>query len=406
VGGEPRQVTELPGLGGDPVWSPNGQQIACVVLINSDTTMNQENQLNQLYGEDVVLIDRLWYKLDSYGFLVHKFWHVFTINVFGPNKGKTQQLTAGQYQFSSPAWSPNGKYIAVSGNRIPKRFNLAIVNDIWIIPSGGGELTKLTNSQGPANHPTWSPDGKYIAYIGHNNQHGSYTFSGIWIISVGSGDIFELSKNFNYAIGDHSIGDLVGHDEPTIAPQWSLDSTYIYVCVSTFGAVHLWRISIANGEAIPLTSGNFVIYNVTFSKDVNHIAMGITTATLPNDIWIGQLDGDRIHVNKLTNVNEEWLANHTLTEPVRFTYQAKNGPVEEGWILYPSDQNKQKKEAIVLQIHGGPMAMYGYVFFFEFQLLAANGFTVVYPNPRGSFGYSQDFAKAIRGDWGNLVLLM
>jgi dipeptidyl aminopeptidase/acylaminoacyl peptidase len=56
----------------------------------------------------------------------------------------------------------------------------------------------------------------------------------------------------------------------------------------------------------------------------------------------------------------------------------------------------------VLEIHGGPTVMYGYVFFFEFQLLATNGFAVISSNPRGSMGYGEEFAAAIRGDWGNL----
>src|SRR5207302_9595998 len=54
----------------------------------------------------------------------------------------------------------------------------------------------------------------------------------------------------------------------------------------------------------------------------------------------------------------------------------------------------------ILEIHGGPMAMYGWSFFFEFQLLASHGYAVVYTNPRGSTGYGRDFSAAVSHDWG------
>ena len=129
--------------------------------------------------------------------------------------------------------------------------------------------------------------------------------------------------------------------------------------------------------------------------------MAVTMPTSPNDIWVGNITDTGIRERRITDVNRDWLNRVTVTEPIRFTFRSSDGPEAEGWIVYPSRHPGLGKIPAVLQIHGGPTVMYGYVFFFEFQLLASGGLAVVYSNPRGSFGYGQEFAAAIRGDWGH-----
>ena len=71
----------------------------------------------------------------------------------------------------------------------------------------------------------------------------------------------------------------------------------------------------------------------------------------------------------------------------------------DGWILKPPDFDATKKYPLIVQIHGGPNTQYGYGFLHEMQMLAANGYVVLYTNPRGSIGYGHDFALAVRGAW-------
>ncbi|MCC3373644.1 S9 family peptidase [Cohnella sp. REN36] len=348
----------------------------------------------------MLVIDQLRYKLDSVGFLVNQNWHLFSIQVAGPERGAFRQLTFGNYNFSSPAWSPNGQYIAVSGNRIGERTDLELINDIWIVPSAGGEPHRITRSAGPATLPSWSPDGRFVAYTGHNRRSGYYTNQGIWIVPTAGGEPWELTAGFKYPVGDFAIKDFLGFEQPDVTPHWSLDGRSIYMNVSAMGAVHLWRFSVPDGRASQLTFGSLVIYNLNIHPGSRWIAMAVTSPTLPNDIWAGEIAGEAVHERRLTNVNREWLGQVALSQPNRFTFRSRGGPEEEGWILPPTFSKTDKPPAI-LEIHGGPTVMYGYVFFFEFQLLAANGFAVLYSNPRGSRGYGEAFASAIRGDWGN-----
>ena len=404
VGGEARMLTSLRNIGGAPVWAPDSRTIAFVAYVGADGPdegNQRERTPRERFSEDVIVIDKLWYKLDHFGFLVEKHWHLFTISVTGPDKEKLKQLTFGDDDYASPAWSPDGRYIAFAGHRIPDGIGLTLVNDIWVVPSTGGKLRRLTRSLGPADHPSWSPDGRVIAYIGHHRRHGHYTFPGIWLVPASGGEPRELTTDFPHAVGNHSIRDIRGYKEPAVAPVWAPDGRSIYTSASAQGSVNLWRLSISDGKAVQLTRGNRVIYSLSFSEDARRVAMAVTTTTLPGDVWVGDVTGTGIRERRITEVNRDWLGSVIISEPIRYSFQSSDGPEAEGWILYPSGRPRFDKIPAVLQIHGGPMVMYGHAFFFEFQLLATNGFAVIYSNPRGSFGYGQEFAAAIRGDWGH-----
>lgn len=403
TGEEPQLFSHLGNVAGVPVWSPDSQTIACIIRLSAGGKEREEEQeLNprERFSKDVLVVDQLRYKLDSVGFLVNKNWHLFTVQVMGPERGAFQQLTFGDYNFSSPAWSPDGRFIAVAGNRISARTELDLVNDIWVIPSGGGVARRLTRSAGPANYPSWSPDGRFIAYIGHDRKSGYYTNRGIWIIPLEGGEPRELTEGLKYPVGDYAIKDFLGIEQPGVTPHWSPDGKSILMNVSANGTVHLWRFSVPDGQGKQLTHGELVIYNLSFSLGARRAAMAVTASTLPNDIWVGEINEESVNQRRLTSVNRDWLDHVKLARPTRFTFRSQDGPEEEGWILLPP-YSTEKRHPGILQIHGGPTVMYGYVFFFEFQLLASNGFAVIFVNPRGSMGYGQELADAIRGDWGN-----
>lgn len=403
-GGNAQQLSMLRYIGGAPAWSPDSRAIACVVHVGPKGPEHdnaREKTPRERFSDDVLVIDRLWYKLDSSGFMVKKHWHLFTISVNGSGREEFTQLTFGGHDYSAPSWSPDGRYIAVVDNRTPEGIGLTPVNDIWVIPSVGGEPRRVTRGQGTVDYPTWSPDGRVIAYIGHDRRYGGYTFPGIWMVPSSGGVPREVTANFPHAVGDHSVRDIRGHKEPAIVPVWSPNGRSIYTCVSANGAVNLWRFSVLDGAAVQLTHGNRVIYNMSFSRDVRRVAIAVTMPTLPNDIWSGDITEIGVKERRITEINRGWLDRVSVTEPIRFSFRSADGPEAEGWILYPSHRPQSDKIPAVLQIHGGPTVMYGYVFFFEFQWLAASGFAVIYSNPRGSFGYGQEFAATILGDWGH-----
>lgn len=144
---------------------------------------------------------------------------------------------------------------------------------------------------------------------------------------------------------------------------------------------------------LPVTAGQRVIYNFSISRDTRRAALCHSDPVIPNDVFLFNLGGTKARESRLTNVNRQFMAAFILSVPERYT--ARSGDVTvEGWILRPPGTNAPGKTPAVLEIHGGPMLMYGYRFFFEFQLLAAHGTTVVYSNPRGNMGYGQAFTAA------------
>ena len=120
----------------------------------------------------------------------------------------------------------------------------------------------------------------------------------------------------------------------------------------------------------------------------------------PGDIWLLE-EGDRI-ATRLTSVNAELLREMTLTPAERIEFRSTDGLKIEGWVMKPADFEAGRKYPLVLQIHGGPHATYGYGFFHEFQLLTSAGYGVLYVNPRGSLGYGEEFTRGVVGDWGGM----
>ncbi|MFL6559469.1 MAG: alpha/beta hydrolase family protein, partial [Bacillus sp. (in: firmicutes)] len=115
------------------------------------------------------------------------------------------------------------------------------------------------------------------------------------------------------------------------------------------------------------------------------------------DLYLLSLNGDR-PLEKLTTAND--IQNVVLSKPEPIEYEGANGRKIHGWLMKPVDFEARKKYPLLLEIHGGPHAMYGNTYMNEFQILAAEGYAVLYVNPRGSHGYGQDFVNAVRGDYG------
>lgn len=349
----------------------------------------------------MIRITALPYKLNGVGFIGEKFAQLVIIEPEGTAPPRV--LTSGRMDHSNPAWSPDGRYIAVSMSQSqvaetpdPKRM---FVGDIGLVPAGGGTIRKLTDSVGPAYAPAFSPDGRTIAYIGHARQYGDYTQPSIWSVDVQRGGPRDVTAAYDRPFGDQSIGDLLGHGEVAPTLVWAPDGRAVYHVASDSGETHLVRVDMVSGRVEPVTRGRRVIYNFSFSMDARRAALCHGDPVTPNDVFLLEL-GSSARERRLTEVNREFQSTVQLAEPERYTFRSGEVTVE-GWIMRLPGLSPSAKTPAVLQVHGGPMIMYGYPFFFEFQLLAANGTTVVYTNPRGSMGYGQSFVAAIRGHWGD-----
>lgn len=415
-GGEARQVTALEGVTGRPVWAPDSRRLACTVWVGpeglepvakepgSQRARNAREAAElaprERYTRDVQQITRLPYKRNGVGLLGDRFTQVVVVDAAGVEPPRL--LTSGERYHRHPTWSPDGRWVACSllQSRVSETTdpNRLLVEDIGLVPAAGGPLRLLTRNLGAASRPSFSPDGQSIAFIGHARRYGDYTQPSLWQVSVQGDELRDVTAGFDRPFGNRVIEDLRGARAATPRPVWSPDGRQVYYLVSDQGMVHLVRVEMGTGRVEPLTHGGRVIYHFSMDRSCRRLVSCQTDPTTPNDLYLLEpAPGGAFREVQLTARNQELTASVRLSAPERYTFQS--GTITaEGWILRPTSAGPGPA---VLQMHGGPMVMYGYAFFFEFQLLAAHGMAVVYTNPRGSMGYGQAFTAAIRGDWGN-----
>lgn len=410
-GGEAHQLTKIKGDCSNPVWSPDGRYLAFVAKlppegIKPEAKDEEEKDLFKKFNKDVKVITRLWYKLDGVGYFDEKRSHICVIPVSpeGTPAGEPRQLTSGDFDHKDPAWSPDGRYLAFVANRRPDADWHPATADLHIIPVEGGEIRTLTSSNLAAAAPAWSPDGRTIAFIANDPEESGYDNPEIYLVLVEGGQPRCLTYHLDRAWANEAISDLLG--PAGAALTWSPDGQSLYYFASEAGRVNLYRIDVASGEAQPLTTGEQMVYSFSFNRDRSRVALAITSFTEPGDIYLAQ-PGPAGHtapwtLERLTEVNGQFLRAVELSQPEKFNFRAgPEEPLVDGWVMRPAGFIPGKKYPTILEIHGGPMGMYGVGMFFEFQWLAANGYAVVFTNPRGSLGYGRDFCRAIRGQWGD-----
>ncbi len=407
-GGEARQLTSGEGQPGPAVWSPAGTMIAYTAKLVTDNVKKQNGVRD---NSDVKSYTRLNYKADSEGFWDYGWRQIFVIPLSrdtGELQGAARQLTRGNYNHNDPAWSPDSRTIAFSANRTAQADETNVC-DIWLIPvvpspvkrgraRVGVAPKKMTTSLGPAFAPAFSPDGRWIAYIGHDNRFSRVTQNEIWIIPRTGGKPRSITHDFDHAVGDSIIGDMRAASQIPVPPRWSKDGQSLFFVSTDGGASNIYAAAAKGGQLKPVTRGMHQLIGWSCASRSDQLAYVCSTFTNPNDLYICRGDGSR--EKRLTQVNEALLDELRLSQPSRVEFQAQDGGRIEGWVMRPMGFRAGKKYPTILSIHGGPHGSYGATYFHEFQLMCVAGYSVLFTNPRGSGGYGQDFLKATYHDWG------
>ena len=491
-GGEARRVTGIRGGVEDFAWSPDSRRLALVARIRPagpefegpppagsasgggsaaepapalpsipGTSAAVPGSPEALYGQhnrDVRHITRLQYRLDGQGWFEDRRAHVFALDVEealaadGPaDLPRPVQVTSGPYDHAAPAWSPDGRTIAVSACRAPDP-DRARFEDIWLFPADGGAAggygfeaprggapgggpgdpapsrpaagdppaaaVRVTGSDGMFGSPAFSPDGRRLAFLGHRRPRSIYSDTRLWVADLGSGTAPRcLTAEHPRSLGDKSLADMrVGGGDGR--PVWSADGGRLYVLGSDRGTTHLLAVDAATGAVARLTSGDVVLFDASVAPAAGRAAFAVAAPDHPNDIFAAELPGPGgagpepppaatdptrpggLALRRLTECNRDLLAARRTVLPERFAFRAEGGPGAEGWVWRPEGAAAGRPCPAVLEIHGGPQLMYTGTFFLEFQLLAARGIGVVITNPRGSQGYGEDFCAGIEGGWG------
>src|SRR6266568_1699094 len=395
-GGEARQLTFMQHGASNPVWSPDSKQIVFSAQVGP---ADEENEDGKTLPK-VRVIDRLWYRLDGVGFIYERRNHLFLIDATG---GDPQQLTDGDWDDADPAWSLDGSHIAFVSSRTEDRWRLPCP-DIYVltITSGrAGDLKCLTNGSLVCSAPSWSPDGSTIAFIGGLKLHAGghldlYTIPE----NTDRGSATCLSQDFEGTFQDWTNSD-IGDEHLSPAPTWSTDGRTLYALASHRGASRLFAIATSGAGTNPptLTPGELHVRDYSIDKLNSKMALLIGSPTRLQEIFVRSVAPES-ELYRLTTFNDALLSEMDLSTPEYMPYTGADGWPMDGWLLKPRNFDASKKYPLILEIHGGPATQYGYGFFHEMQLLTAEGYVVLFTNPRGSCGYGREFSLAVRGAWG------
>ncbi len=378
-GGEAHQLTWMPHGVSHPQWSPDSQRILFGATVGP---LDEESEDGKPLPK-VRVIDRLFYRLDGVGFIHDRRQHLFLIDAAG---GEITQLTGGDWDDRDAVWSPDSSRIAFVSSRGEDRWRLPCF-DIYTLAIDNGQpsaLRRLTDGALSCASPSWSPDGQTIAFLGALRLR-SVSHNEVYTIDAGAqhGTARSLSHEFEGSCGDWTNSDTT--DEQLIpAPAWSRDGKTLYV--------------LAGKQPPTLTPGGVDTLDFSLDQSRNTLLILIEDPTRVAEIFACSLSTPGA-LRRLTSFNDDLFNELHLTAPEHITYSGADGWPMEGWILKPPGFDPTRKYPLIVEIHGGPNTQYGYGFIHEMHMLAANGYVVLYTNPRGSIGYGHDFALSVRGAW-------
>ena len=376
------QATRLTSTPGNLRWSPDGKSIAFTMQVpNSGGGFRAESQVTALrprgatWTQTPRVVEKLDYRQDGQGFTADAVQHLFVVPADG---GTPRQVTSGEWSAGAAEWTPDGKWLVYgAGPRVPDADYEWRESDVYAVEVATGSIRQLTKKPGPDGNPSISPNGRFIAYTGYDKNDDTWTDSRLYLMNAdGSGSRLLLDI-------DRSPANLT----------WAADNSGIYFTVQNEGSQNLHFVSVA-GQARQVTDGKHVL--AVSDIHANGTAIGTLTSPLdPADIV--SFDVKRpTEVRQLTDVNGDLLFGKKLGAVEEIWYTSVDNFRIQGWIVKPPDFDPSKKYPLMLSIHGGPHSMYNVGFNFAYQEHAANGFVVLYTNPRGSTGYGSKFGNAIK----------
>ncbi|WP_338203809.1 S9 family peptidase [Parageobacillus thermoglucosidasius] len=397
-GGEARQLTFLKNGVRQLCWSPNGRFLIALTSLGKEETLKEREEKNKNEKEKrkltPLIVERLQYKSDAAGFRDDKQDVLIRIDA---ETGEMQALTNGDDEIISFAISPDGQTVAFAANRSEDP-DFTFTRDIFLLDIDSGKTTKITDGNGFFASLSWSPDGKMLAAIGHELEYLGATLNRVWTFDISSGEKRALTANWDVHVGDAMVGDMHS-GAPSPGLIWNKEGNGLYFLASERGRVNLYHVAL-DGTITPSVIGDFHLYGLSIHPHHHMAVAAISDPTHIGDLYAVSLrDGRR---DKLTNANEELEKELSFSKPESFSYPSRDGWDIQGWLIKPLHLEDGQKVPMVVEIHGGPHAMYGFTFFHEMQVLAAKGYAVLFTNPRGSHGYGQTFVNAVRGDYGGM----
>jgi dipeptidyl aminopeptidase/acylaminoacyl peptidase len=386
--GAASQVTRSAEPIGDLRWSPDGRSLGFSMFVPASAPWKIDMPAAPQGANWTAApkhVAKLHYRFDRRGFFRPGFRHLFTVSADG---GAVRQLTRGEWSVgytnegegSSVGWdwSPDGRTVVFDGFRETEAERTYRSGNVYALDVASGRITRLTREDGAWRNPVISPDGRWIAFAGTPKASYSYRVGDLYVMEMDGSDIRRIS------------GDL---DRDASSLNWAPDGSGVYFTADDRGTRNVHFASLRQGVR-PVTHGTHMLTLGSLAR--TGTAVGIATSFhQPSDVVRIDLrrNGD---LTRLTRVNETLLGGIRLGEVEEIWYTSTGGARVQGWIVKPPAFDPSRRYPLIMEIHGGPHGMYNVGFNPMFQNFAANGYVVIYTNPRGSTGYGSDFGNAIQ----------
>ncbi|HSP22825.1 MAG TPA: S9 family peptidase [Planococcus sp. (in: firmicutes)] len=395
TGGEGRALTDFEKGVNSFRWSPCGKKIWFDAMVKDGKSFadkeDKEDGKDKKHPEPV-FVSNMKYKMDGMGLVpqdVHR--QIGSVDI---ESKEAAQLTAGEFHYNLEAVSHDGAKLAYG---VVREENLDFVfrQPLYLYDIESGGETVVADGDGSFDGAAFSFDDAKLAYISSTRQFENATHTEVSVYDLASKTSMCLTEGIDAPVGDYVVAD---HQQAAAAPGvvWTKDD-HLYFQVSTMGDVRLYFASL-DGAVYPASPEMEHVYGFDIARNGEFAVAAISDPVNPGELYrLTIATGER---EALTAFNKGYLDSTELVMPEAIVAEGADGWSVHGWLMKPRGFVGGEKYPLVVNIHGGPHAMYANTFVHEIQLLAARGFGVLYVNPRGSHGYSQEFVDAVRGDYG------